>query len=113
LFAGYCYRRAFELEGSGETDLALPTARCGGTRRAAVVEQHQSGAKAGKPLPCRETSSSGGGPAAITSPRSNTKPTMGSSHTIEGDVGRYPAKVKRLVHDVTKEPHFRGVAGLR
>lgn len=34
-------------------------------------------------------------------------------HTIEGNVGRYPAKVKRLTHDVTKEPHFRRFASLR
>lgn len=27
----------------------------------------------------------------------------GILHTIEGNVGRYPAKVKRLVHDVRKE----------
>lgn len=30
----------------------------------------------------------------------------GEVHTIEGNVGRFPAKVKRLVHDTFQEPHF-------
>lgn len=36
----------------------------------------------------------------------------GLVHTIEGNVGRFPARVKRLVHDVTKE-RFYGFAGFR
>lgn len=36
----------------------------------------------------------------------------GLVHTIEGNVGKFPAKVKRLVHDVTKE-RFYGFAGFR
>ncbi len=36
----------------------------------------------------------------------------GLIHTIEGNVGRFPAKVKRLVHDVTKERLY-GFAGFR
>lgn len=31
----------------------------------------------------------------------------GIVHTIEGNVGRYPAKVKRLAHDITKERFWR------
>lgn len=34
----------------------------------------------------------------------------GLVHTIEGNVGHYPAKVKRLTHDVRKEPQFWGFA---
>jgi hypothetical protein len=33
-------------------------------------------------------------------------------HTIEGNVGRFPAPVKRLVHDVEREPHFVTFASL-
>jgi hypothetical protein len=33
--------------------------------------------------------------------------------TIEGNVGRFPAKVKRLMHDVGREPHFKYFATLR
>lgn len=36
----------------------------------------------------------------------------GLVHTIEGNVGRFPAKVKRLVHDVSKERLY-GFAGFR
>lgn len=40
-------------------------------------------------------------------------PDDGLVGTIEGNVGRVPAKTKRLVHDVTKEPHFETFASLR
>lgn len=33
--------------------------------------------------------------------------------TIAGNVGRFPAKVRRLTHDVSKEPHFETFASLR
>lgn len=37
----------------------------------------------------------------------------GIVHTIGGNVGRFPSKVKRLTHDVTTEPHFVTFASLR
>lgn len=40
-------------------------------------------------------------------------PDDGLIGTIEGNVGKVPAKTKRLVHDVTKEPHFETFASLR
>lgn len=40
-------------------------------------------------------------------------PDDGLVGTIEGNVGRVPAKTKRLLHDVTKEPHFETFASLR
>lgn len=33
--------------------------------------------------------------------------------TIAGNVGRFPAKTKRLIHDVMREPHCEGFASLR
>lgn len=40
-------------------------------------------------------------------------PDDGLLGTIAGNVGRVPAKTRRLIHDVTKEPHFYGIASLR
>lgn len=40
-------------------------------------------------------------------------PDDGLVNTIAGNVGKVPAKTKRLVHDVTKEPHFETFASLR
>lgn len=37
----------------------------------------------------------------------------GICRTIEGNVGRFPAKTKRLAHDPAKEPHFVAFFGLR
>lgn len=40
-------------------------------------------------------------------------PDDGLTGTIEGNVGRVPAKLKRLTHDVSKEPHFEVFASIR
>lgn len=50
----------------------------------------------------------GGGHAAILEFTEH-----GLCHTVEGNVGAYPSKVRRLVHDVRLEPHFMGFATLR
>jgi hypothetical protein len=37
----------------------------------------------------------------------------GVCHTIEANVGKFPSKIKRLVHDVDNEPHFQYFVSLR
>lgn len=37
-------------------------------------------------------------------------PAEGALVTVEGNVGRYPARVRDLTHDVHHEPHFRGIS---
>jgi hypothetical protein len=34
----------------------------------------------------------------------------GFLHTIEGNVGRYPSKVRRFVHDMSKQPRLEGIS---
>src|SRR5690348_10137509 len=114
LFAGYCYRRAYQL--LGEEPPAWLYRRPGvaepgalrlwqGLRQAGgqcSVVDYQSGDLA----LWRRT---GGHHIGVV----ESVDDGGIVHTIEGNRGRYPAKVKRLVHDLAGEPHFRGVAGLR
>lgn len=116
LFAGHCYRRAYQLLGEEppawlyrRPGVAEPGALrlCSGMRDAATsfFWTEPEDAHPGDLVLWRR---SGGHHVAVVESVSD-----GLIHTIEGNVGKWPAKVKRLVHDVTKEPHFRGFASLR
>ena len=38
------------------------------------------------------------------------EPDTGMLHTIEGNVGRYPAKVRRFTHDMSKQTRLEGIS---
>lgn len=114
LFAGHCYRRAYQM--LGETPPAWLYRRPG-VAEPGAARLFNGLAKAGWRFdePNEVTPGDivlwrrkGGHHIAII-----TKQDDGIVHTLEGNVGRYPARVKPLAHDVTKEPHFVGFAGLR
>lgn len=114
LFAGHCYRRAYQLLGEEPPAWLY---RRPGVAEPGALRLYQGCISAGDmylpdeavpgDLVCWRRK--GGHHIAVI----ESVDDDGLLHTIEGNVGRYPAKVKRLVHDVTKEPHFRGIAGLR
>jgi hypothetical protein len=37
-------------------------------------------------------------------------PETGFLHTVEGNTGRYPSKVRRKVHDMSKQPRLEGIS---
>lgn len=105
-FAGYCYQRAHELAGQ-----PMPFARSLGAKRL-TKNLAAVGVKFTDPtlalpgdLICwhRKTGLiSWQGHVGIVE---RVDPD-GLVHTIEGNVGRYPSKVRRFVHDVSKERLF-------
>lgn len=115
LFAGHCYRRAYEL--AGQEPPAWLYRRKGVAEPGALRLWNGMAAHG---ISTRDADTicapgdlvlwrrNGGHHIAIVEYHED-----GITHTIEGNVGRFPAKVKRLVHDVTKEPHVKGFAGLR
>lgn len=118
LFVGHCYRRAYQLEGDEPPPWLY---RRPGVAEPGALRLWTGMARAGWLLPPDPDSVDAVGPGdALLWRRTGGHHIAiveyvkdGLIHTIEGNVGRYPAKVKRLIHDVTKEPHFVAFAGLR
>lgn len=114
LLAGYCYRRAYQLLGEEPPPWLY---RRPGVAEPGALRLWRGLLEAGERTDMLDVESgdlvlwrrAGGHHIAVV----EYFDADGMLHTIEGNVGRYPAKVRRLVHDVTKEPHFRGIAGLR
>jgi hypothetical protein len=115
LFAGYCYRRAYANLGRDER---WPFRRPGvletGAKAlvraawaAGALRLELADASFGDLVAWHRGALGWKGHVAIVE-----KVEDGIVHTIEGNVGRFPAKVRRLSHDVTKERLF-GFAGFR
>lgn len=115
LFAGHCYRRAFELEGEEPPGWLY---RREGVAEPGALRLWTGMAKAGCSIAPGNIEAAGPGDALLWRRTGGHHIAIlefvkdGLCHTIEGNVGRFPAKVKRLIHDVTKEPHFKGFASL-
>ncbi len=118
LFAGYCYRKAGENLGVDVSWCYRPD----GTPRIGAKELIKAAWKAGAE---RFTDPYLARPGDLVCWHRRTGPISWKGHiglveeasnglvdTIEGNVGPFPAKVKRLRHDVTKE-RFYGFAGFR
>ena len=120
LFAGYCYRKAYLNLGRADTwttknhgpdpiigAKALVKAAWGaGAERFTDVELAKPG-----DLICwhrRTGPISWKGHVGIVEEIKD-----GLVHTIEGNVGKFPAKVRRLVRDVQRDERFYGFAGFR
>lgn len=106
-FAGYCYRRAYWLEGSepGSWLFRRPSVPETGARalvkamgRAGRLFKDPSEARPGD-LVCWARGLGWSGHVGVV----ELVDADGLVHTIEGNVGAYPSKVRRLVHDVSKE----------
>lgn len=104
-FAGYCYERAYERLG-----FDMPFKRSAGAKRltknlgkVGKLFTNPLEAKPGD-LVCWSRGRLGwqGHVGVVESVDED-----GIIHTIEGNVGRFPAKVKRLTHDVRKERLYR------
>lgn len=114
LFVGHCYRRAYEMAGQEPPPWLYRrpgVAEPGALRLVSGLSKigtHFVSPNHAQPGDLALWRRSGGHHVAIVEYEEDDV-----VHTIEGNVGRYPAKVKRLAHDVTKEPHFKGFAGLR
>lgn len=122
LFAGYCYRRAAQLlklppplwcwRGAKDYKVIETAAKRLGRQMAASLGAIKfldpSLARAGDLVVWHRTAVPWKGHVGIVE---RVDPD-GILHTIEGNVGKFPAKVKRLVHDVSKE-RLAFFAGLR
>lgn len=120
LFAGYCYRRAWD-EVYGEP--AEWCFRSNGDLRIGAKELIKAAWRAGAE---RFTDPGLARPGDLVCWHRRTGPISWKGHigvvevrfpdfrigAIEGNVGKFPAKVKQLVHDVTKERLY-GFAGFR
>ena len=115
LFAGHCYRRAYQMAKMDEPawlyrrpGVAEPGAARlfnGMTENGGVRFYDPDMVLPGDLILWKRK---GGHHIAICA-----RQDEGIVSTLEGNVGRYPARVKPLAHDVTKEPHFVAFAGLR
>lgn len=118
LFAGYCWRHAYELQGLEVP--AWPYRRPGFLEVGAKALAKNMGAQGklfkdphfARPgdLICwnRRVGLLNKGHIALVEYVDD-----GIVHTIEGNVGKFPAKVKRLTHAVDREPNFLTFATLR
>jgi hypothetical protein len=116
LFAGYCYRRAYEILRPYDKQPAwlfrrYPTPEAGA--RNLVTQLATVGRSFEDPDLCTPGDlvlwkRKGGHHVAVVEWVED-----GLVHTIEGNVGRYPAKVKRLVHDVVNEDAFVTFASIK
>lgn len=120
-FASYCYRHAAELEAREGRGLARTRVKIAGAKRLSdYVGKEMSGggiftdptlARPGDLVIWHRGLLSlpwGKGHVGIVE---RVDPD-GILHTIEGNTGRFPSKVKRLSHDVSKERLFR-IVGVR
>lgn len=122
LFAGYCYRRAyFNLWGSTDRDDWTWRTEIQPVIGAKELVKAAWGAGA-----LRFTDPHHARPGDLICWHRRTGPISwkghvgiveeikdGLVHTIEGNVGKFPAKVRRLVRDVQKDSRFYGFAGFR
>lgn len=126
LFAGYCYRRAYKALIDDNSEVANTPSYC--YRRPGVLEV---GAKAlvknlGKVgITFRDPLQAKPGDLICWNRRTGALSWQGHVgvvemvsvggivHTIEGNVGKFPAIVRRLLHDVGRESNFYAFAGLR
>lgn len=120
LFAGHCYRRAYQLEKLTVPDWlyrppitpARRVAEPGALRLYQAMLEYEHG---------REIDLVDAIPGDLVLVKRvgghHIYPIEfvedGLVHSIEGNVGRFPAKVKRLVHDLNRDPNFKGICGLR
>src|SRR5688572_30568815 len=114
LFAGHCYRRAYELL---NLDKPAWLYRRPGVAEPGARRLWNGLAAAGRKF--KDPGYAAGGDLVLWTRKGGCHIAIIERvdeddivHTLEGNVGRYPAKVKRLSHDVTKEPHFVGFASL-
>ena len=122
LFAGYCYRKALLILDAPGFDPGW-TVRRPGVPRIGAKELVKAAWGAGA---LRFTDPLIAKPGDLICWHRRTGPISwkghvgiveevkdGLVHTIEGNVGKFPAKVRRLVRDVQKDERFYGFAGFR
>jgi hypothetical protein len=120
-FASYCYRKAAFIEALEGRGLARTKVKIGGAKRLSdyVVKEMAGGLSFLDPLLARPGDLVIWHRGALSLPWGKGHVGIvervdpdGILHTIEGNTGRFPSKVKRLSHDVSKERLFRMV-GIR
>jgi len=109
LFAGYCYRTAYAGLRPGEQPPAW-LFRHGSVPEAGAHNLVMGMGKAGRLFTDPHQASQGD--LVLFSRKGGHHVALVEwghadlTHTIEGNVGKFPAKVKRLIHDVTNEDSF-------